>query len=191
MSSEPTRRESALCEPQRNTANSFSKRLAPSGIPAASIPPAAYNSSIDPGSTSIVVQPMDRVSIVRPIGKWVTAVRPRWAALMRNAASFDTSVVGAELAWPSAAPIIRLSGFSGSIECSMRMCFWTPFNSIRTVPPSVPTGTGAAIDPPAEFRRSSIARNAARAARPASSGRVFSPSSSSITMSGMTMSESA
>ncbi len=54
-----------------------------------------------------------------------------------------------------------------------------------------PSGTGSASEPPLRMRSSSIVRSAARAARPTSSGRFFRPSSSSMTVSGMTTSTSS
>ena len=55
---------------------------------------------------------------------------------------------------------------------------------------SVPLiGVGSFSEPPALRRRSSIDRNALRAERPTSSIRVFKPSSSSITVSGMTIAQ--
>ena len=54
-----------------------------------------------------------------------------------------------------------------------------------------PIATGSASVPPLRIRSSSIDRDAARAERPTSSGRFFSPSSSSMTVSGTTRSTSA
>ena len=105
---------------------------------------------------------------------------------MRSAASFDTTIVCACAACPSAAPMMRLSGTFGSSPCSIRRCFWMPLISIRIVPS--PTGTGSASEPPCRTRSSSSVRSAARAARPTSSGRVFNSSSSSTTVSGTTTS---
>lgn len=57
-------------------------------------------------------------------------------------------------------------------------------------PGSVPIiGVGSLSEPPALRRKSSIARSALRAARPTSSIRVFSPSSSSITVNGITIAQ--
>ena len=66
-----------------------------------------------------------------------------------------------------------------------------PLTSIWTVPlESLPfTGVGSLREPPALRRRSSIERRALRAERPTSSIRVLSPSSSSMTVSGMTIAQ--
>lgn len=66
-----------------------------------------------------------------------------------------------------------------------------PFTSIWIVDPdSVPLiGVGSLSEPPALRRRSSIARSALRAERPTSSIRVFNPSSSSITVNGITIAQ--
>jgi hypothetical protein len=151
-----------------------------------------YSASTTSGVVSIVVQPIARVAAARPTGRCSAALTPRCAALIRSAASFDTIVVGEIRAWPSAAPMIRLSGSDGSRPCSTRRCFCTPLISICTVPEASwsPIGTGSASDPPARTRNSSIVRSAVLAARPTSSGRPFSPSSSSITVIGMTTSTS-
>ena len=50
-------------------------------------------------------------------------------------------------------------------------------------------GVGSLSEPPALRRKSSIARSALRAARPTSSIRVFKPSSSSITVNGITIAQ--
>ncbi|MEJ7722089.1 MAG: hypothetical protein WKF58_17420 [Ilumatobacteraceae bacterium] len=63
-----------------------------------------------------------------------------------------------------------------------------PLISICNV--DVPKTAGSASEPPLLRRSSSSLRSAARAARPTSSGRRFRPSSSSITVSGMTRSTS-
>ena len=120
----------------------------------------------------------------------LVGLRPRWAALMRSAASLDTTHVGPYICWPRAAPMIRLSGTEGSRPCSINRCFCTPLISIFTVladEPS-PTGVASASEPPALTRSSSSVLSAVRAARPTSSTRLFNPSSSSITVSGMTTS---
>ena len=106
--------------------------------------------------------------------------------MIRSAASFDTIVVGARSDCPKAAPMMRLSASVGSSPCSRRRCFWIPLISICRV--LVPSGTGWASEPPLRTRSSSMPRSAARAARPTSSIRVFNPSSSSMTVSGTTMS---
>lgn len=67
-----------------------------------------------------------------------------------------------------------------------------PLTSIWIVEPGsvLLIGVGSFSEPPALRRRSSIARSALRADRPTSSIRVFSPSSSSITVNGMTIAQS-
>ena len=154
---------------------------------ATSTAPAAYRQSID------LVRGLERrpAASRRSVGGRSSAGarrrrRPRWAALMRSAASFETIVVRRDrTAWPSAAPMMRLSGTAGSRPCSMSRCFWMPLISICTVPLADRhrLGERAAV---LRSRSSSIARSAVRAARPTSSGRVFRLSSSSITVSGMT-----
>ena len=47
---------------------------------------------------------------------------PRCAALIRSAASLEIIRVGAYWAWPRAAPMMRLSGISGSSPCSISRC---------------------------------------------------------------------
>ena len=136
-SSSPTRRVSADCEPERSTANSFScevdgRRRPPSTSTAAGGVQAVDRSR---GRSRSTDQPTGRWD-VRPSG-WAGARRrrrPRCAALMRSAASLDTIVVGPSPAWPSAAPMMRLSGTSTSRPCSISRCFWMPLISICSVP---------------------------------------------------------
>ncbi|CAB4757460.1 unannotated protein [freshwater metagenome] len=99
--------------------------------------------------------------------------------------------VGEIAAWPKAAPIILLSGTFGSSPCSINRWFCIPFTSICTVPlVLVPLiGVGSFSEPPALRRRSSIDRRALRADLPTSSIRVFKPSSSSMTVNGMTIAQ--
>ena len=62
-------------------------------------------------------------------------------------------------------------------------------SSVSSVGASPLRRTGLAREPPADWRMSSSRRSAARAARPTSSGRLFNPSSSSTTVSGMTIAQ--
>ena len=140
-------------------------------------------------AVSIVDHPVSWVDVTRRVGRCSAAVMPRWAALIRRAASLDTIVVGPRSAWPRAAPMMRLSELAGSSPCSTRRCLRIPLISICRLPP--PSGTGSASEPPWRTRSSSIVRSAVRAARPTSSGRVFNPSSSSTTVSGITTSLSS
>ena len=83
--------------------------------------------------------------------------------------------------------MIRLSELVGSRPCSTQQVLLDPVELDLQGSPS-PSGTGSASEPPWRTRRSSIVRSAVRAARPTSSGRVFRPSSSSTTISGITTS---
>ena len=60
-----------------------------------SIALAAYRQSIASCAASYVPHPLGRVDMLRPTGRCSSACRPRWAALMRSAASLDTTHVGA------------------------------------------------------------------------------------------------
>ena len=112
--SAPTRRVSADCDPARRTTNSFS------ATPAASSTRRRLRRARRRrrrrrrrGSVSSVAQPALLFVATRRVGRCSAAATPRWAALMRSAASLDTIVVGASSAWPRAAPMIRLSGLGG------------------------------------------------------------------------------
>ena len=64
--------------------------------------------------TSIVVQPTGRSNAVRPRRRWCSiASSPSWAALIRRAASLDTTTVRPWTACPSDAARMRLSFFVG------------------------------------------------------------------------------
>ena len=87
-------------------------------------------------ATSIVLQPTGRSKPVRPRRRWCSiASSPSWAALMRSAASFDTTIVRPWTAWPSEAARIRLSFLVGSSPCSRISLRCRPLVSIRSVPP--------------------------------------------------------
>ena len=155
--------------------------------------PCEYSESTASAVASSVTQPMALSVAARDTGWCSLAVNPRCAALMRRAASFDTRQVGAILAWPMAAPMMRLSGTCGSSPWCSRRSRSTLFTSMCRVPESGSSvsGVGSANDPPAWRRSSSMLRNAVRAARPTSSMRVFRLSSSSTTVSGITTAQPA
>ena len=141
-SSSSTRRASADCEPERSTANPFSvspRRLVDRRRRRCRPPRTARRSSRGVGLERRPSR-RSRVAADRPTGWCSAASTPRCAALMRSAASLDTIVVGAICAWPSAAPMIRLSGSAGSRPCSISRCFWTPLISICSVPASSSVG---------------------------------------------------
>ncbi len=95
-------------------------------------------------ATSIVLQPTGRSKPVRPRRRWCSiASSPSCAALMRSAASFDTTIVRPWTAWPSEAARIRLSFFVGSSPCSRISLRCRPLVSIRSVPP-LGSATGCA-----------------------------------------------
>ena len=132
-------RASADCEPLRNTAKLLSTKCDAPATSLTSIPPLRYSESICEFVVSNVVQPIGRESAPAPTGWCSSAINPMCAALMRNAASFEIMRVGEIRAWPSAAPIIRLSGTSGSRPCSTSKLRCTPLTSICTVPLSGPS----------------------------------------------------
>jgi hypothetical protein len=189
--SSSTARTSADCEPERSTANSFSVRSASATTASMAIAPAAYRQSIDSYGASSVVQPTAPRWRSERVRRCSAAGTPRWAALMRRAASLLIIVVGPKSDWPIAAPMIRLSGTAGSSPCSTSRCLRMLLISICSVVEPLPVGTGAASEPPWATRSSSSVRSAVRAARPTSSVRLLSPSSSSTTVSGITTSASA
>ena len=83
-------------------------------------------------------------SSVRPRRRWCSmASSPSWAALMRRAASLDTTTVRPWTACPSEAARMRLSFLVGSRPCSRISLRCSPFVSMRSVPPSG-SGTGVA-----------------------------------------------
>ena len=137
----------------------------------------------------------DATSWIRnPVGACVSRRRvrwcsvawsPTWAALMRSAASLDTTVVGPSRRWPSAAARMRLSALVGSRPRRLTSSRWRPLVSMWTVPPSG-SATGVRMSPSLWTRSRSIVRITSRAARPTSSIRDLCWSSSSITTSGMT-----
>ena len=181
-------RPSADCEPARSTTNVFVGAQEAGGCDNW---PSRKIASTSSAGTSTVVQPLARVGVDPPTGWCSSASRPRCAALIRSAASFDTTRTAPSRAWPRAAPMMRLSATAGSRPCSINRPRWMPLTSMHTVPPRSSTVSGSASEPPARRRRSSSARRAARADRPTSSWRVFKPSSSSTTVRGTTTAQPA
>ena len=132
-------RASADCEPLRNTAKLLSTKCEAAATSLVSIPPLRYSESICAFVVSNVVHPIGRESAPAPTGWCSSAISPMCAALIRNAASLEIIRVGEMRAWPSAAPIMRLSGTSGSRPCSTSRLRCTPLTSICTVPLSGPS----------------------------------------------------
>ncbi len=135
-------------------------------------------------AASIVDQPTAGRSRSERVSRCSAAATPRCAALIRRAASLLIMVVGPKSDCPIAAPMMRLSGTLGSSPCSTSRCLRMLLISIWSVAVPLPVGTGVASEPPWATRSSSRVRSAVRAARPTSSGRALSPSSSSTTVSG-------
>ena len=162
VNSSPRRRARADCEPERSTAKPFSWTRPAPGTASHTSRPQAYRQSMRSCGVSMASQPLARPDSGRCDGRCSAASTPRWAALMRRAASFDTMRVGATWACPSAAPMIRLSALSGSRPCSIRRCRWMPLTSMRKVPPrgSSVSGTASTNEPPAAVRNSSMVRRA-------------------------------
>ncbi|CAB4768464.1 unannotated protein [freshwater metagenome] len=119
FSSLSLQRVSADCEPERKTAKLLSTNAVVPTTETISTPPLLYSESMCSTVVSIEVQPIGRLATAAPTGWCSSAMRPMWAALMRSAASLEIMRVGDVRIWPSAAPIMRLSGTSGSSPCSI------------------------------------------------------------------------
>ncbi len=180
--------------PARSTANWLVSRSAqasaskPATSSTATPPGVAKRRSIRSADTSRLTHPLGRRSSARPRRRWCSmASSPTCAALMRSAASFDTTTVGPCERWPRAAARMRLSALVGSSPLAATSSIIRPLVSMRSVPPPG-SCTAWRMSPPLAMRSSSIVRITARAARPTSSMRVLCWSSSSTTTSGMTAS---
>ena len=134
------RRTSTDWLPERSTPYSFTLRAsstgwAPSGTPSPSPP---YRASMTEPSTSSSSKPRPcGPRLATSSGSCSRACSPKVAAFTRTAVSLLTMVTGgpSSVRWPSAAPMMRLSAFSGSRPCSLSRLVCTPFSSTRMVPP--------------------------------------------------------
>ena len=190
------RRASADCEPDRSTANSFSRERRRGcrcdGVGGERAGGVEAVDHLVARSRSWSSRPAGRRSVRRGAAGARPRSTPRWAALMRSAASFDTIVVGPMLGLAERGADDAVVGH-GRVEAVL---------DEEVLLDAVDLDLQGAVPLPIGDRRrrasrrgwtrsSSIVRSAVRAARPTSSGRVLSPSSSSTTVSGTTTSTSS